>query len=250
MGQTFAEKILAKKAGLASTSPGEIVEISPDVALSHDNTAPILGIFRKMGGVRVHDPEIHAIFLDHAAPAPTTKHAENHRIIREFVGKQGIPHFFDVGRGICHQVLVEEGLALPGEIVLGSDSHTPHAGVMGAFGAGIGRSEMASIWALGSLWLRVPESLQITVRNGIAGSSMPAFPLLTEQEISDVSSYIKSLREGGWDQPDPIQAAPNTVMYEGETGEELFVSAACNSCHQLDAVGAIGRVEFHIMLRC
>jgi 3-isopropylmalate/(R)-2-methylmalate dehydratase large subunit len=116
-----------------------------------------------MGGKKVFNPQMHAIFLDHAAPAPTTKHAENHRIIRDFVREQEIPHFFDVGRGICHQVLVEEGLALPGEIVLGSDSHTPHAGVMGAFGAGIGRSEMASIWAVGTLWLRVPESLKIIV---------------------------------------------------------------------------------------
>jgi 3-isopropylmalate/(R)-2-methylmalate dehydratase large subunit len=133
------------------------------VALSHDNSAPISAIFRQMGGERVFNPAMHAIFLDHAAPAPTTKHAENHRIIREFVREQSIPRFFEVGRGICHQVLVEEGLALPGEIVLGSDSHTPHAGVMGAFGAGIGRSEMASIWALGEIWLRVPETLKIVV---------------------------------------------------------------------------------------
>lgn len=161
--QTFAEKILAKKAGLDETVPGQIVEITPDVALSHDNTAPIYGIFQRMGGQHVFDPGMHAIFIDHAAPAPTTKHAENHRIIREFVADQGIENFFDVGRGICHQVLVEEGLALPGEVVLGSDSHTPHAGVMGAFGAGIGRSEMASIWAVGQLWLRVPESMKITV---------------------------------------------------------------------------------------
>ncbi len=168
MGQTFAEKVLANKAGVEATSPGEIVEISPQVALSHDNTAPILGIFEQMGGVRVYDPEMHAIFLDHASPAPTTLHAENHRIIREFVRDQKIPHFFDVGRGICHQVLIEEGLALPGEVVLGSDSHTPHAGVMGAFGVGIGRSEMASVWALGSLWLRVPESLQIIVHGELS----------------------------------------------------------------------------------
>jgi len=163
MAQTFAEKILAKKAGLSHTVPGQIVEITPDVALSHDNTAPIYGIFQEMGGRRVFDPEMHAIFIDHAAPAPTTKHAENHRVIRQVVAEQGIENFFDVGRGICHQVLVEEGLALPGEVVLGSDSHTPHAGVMGAFAAGIGRSEMASIWAVGSLWLRVPESMKITV---------------------------------------------------------------------------------------
>jgi 3-isopropylmalate/(R)-2-methylmalate dehydratase large subunit len=163
MGQTFAEKVLAKKAGLAETVPGQVVDVSPDVALSHDNSAPIYETFKQMGGERVFNPDMHAITLDHAAPAPTTKHAENHRIIRQFVKEQGIRNFFEMGRGICHQVIVEEGLCLPGEVVLGSDSHTPHAGVMGAFGAGIGRSEMASIWALGVLWLRVPESLKITV---------------------------------------------------------------------------------------
>jgi 3-isopropylmalate/(R)-2-methylmalate dehydratase large subunit len=163
MTQTFAEKILAKKSGLARTVASQIVEVTPDVALSHDNTAPIFGTFQKMGGKRVFNPDMHAVFLDHAAPAPTTAHAENHRITREFVKDQGIKNFFDVGKGICHQVLVEKGLALPGEIVLGSDSHTPHAGVMGAFGAGIGRSEMASIWALGKIWLRVPDSMKITV---------------------------------------------------------------------------------------
>jgi 3-isopropylmalate/(R)-2-methylmalate dehydratase large subunit len=164
MGQTFAEKMLAQKAGLEKTVPGQVVDITPDVALSHDNSAPIYETFKKMGGERVFNPEMHFITLDHAAPPPSTQHAENHRIIRQLVKEQGIKYFYDVGRGICHQVLVEEGLALPGEVVLGSDSHTPHAGVMGAFGAGIGRSEMASIWAIGVLWLRVPESLKITVR--------------------------------------------------------------------------------------
>jgi len=169
MGQTFVEKILAKKAGLRETVPGQIVEIKPDVALSHDNTVAIRSIFGRMGGTKVYDPKMHAIILDHATPAPTTIHAESHRIIREFVKEQGIEKFFDVGRGICHQVLVEEGLALPGEVVLGSDSHTTHAGVMGAFGAGIGRSEMASIWALGYIWLRVPESLKIIVYGKLCG---------------------------------------------------------------------------------
>lgn len=163
MAQTFAEKILAQKAGLAAVEPGQILEITPDVVLSHDNTAPIFGLFQRMGGEKVYNPDMHAVVLDHATPAPSTKHAENHRIIREFVREQGIKNFYDVGRGICHQILVEAGLALPGEVVLGSDSHTPHAGVMGAFGAGIGRTEMASIWAIGQLWLRVPESLKIIV---------------------------------------------------------------------------------------
>jgi 3-isopropylmalate/(R)-2-methylmalate dehydratase large subunit len=164
MGQTFAEKVLSRKTGQSRIVPGQIVEVAPDVALSHDNAAAIQELFKKMGGMKVFDPDALVFVLDHATPAPTTKHAENHRVIREFVKEQGIRNFFDVGRGICHQVLVEEGLALPGEVVFGSDSHTSHAGVMGAFGIGIGRSEMASVWALGSLWLRVPESLKIIVR--------------------------------------------------------------------------------------
>ena len=163
MGQTFAEKVLAFHSGKQKVKPGEIVEVAPQVALSHDNSAAIIGIFKRMGGKKVFNPQMNVIVLDHAAPAPTTKHAENHHITRDFVREQGITNFFDVGRGICHQVLVEEGLAVPGEIVLGSDSHTPHAGIMGAFGAGIGRSEMASVWAVGFLWLRVPESLKIIV---------------------------------------------------------------------------------------
>lgn len=152
MGHTFAEKILAKKAGLSDrVVPGQIVEVKPDVIMSYDNSAAIIGFLKKMGGKKVSDPSMYAIILDHASPAVTTKHAENHRITREFVEEQAIQYFYDVGRGICHQVLVEEGLSLPGEIVIGSDSHTLHAEVMGAFGAGIGRSEMASIWALGHI---------------------------------------------------------------------------------------------------
>ena len=168
MGHTFAEKILANKAGLAETVPGQIVEVIPDAALSHDNTAPISGIFRKIGVTQVARPDIHVVVLDHACPAPTTKHAQNHKIIREFVAEQGIEHFYDVGRGVCHQVLAEEGFALPGALIVGSDSHTPTAGAFGAFAAGIGRSEMAAIMATARIWLRVPESLKIVVHGQLA----------------------------------------------------------------------------------
>lgn len=163
MGHTFAEKILARKAGLAQVVPGQIVEVTPDAALSHDNTAPISGIFFKIGVPRVARPDIHVVVLDHACPAPTTRHAQNHKVIREFVAEQGIEHFYDVGRGVCHQVLAEEGFALPGAIIVGSDSHTPTAGAFGAFAVGIGRSEMAAIMATACIWLRVPESLKVVV---------------------------------------------------------------------------------------
>jgi len=169
MGKTFAEKALARAAGLAKVMPGQVVDAQPDVALSHDNTAAILRIFRQLGINRVRFPERLAITLDHAAPAPTTQHAQNHAEVRRFVSEQGIRHFFEVGRGICHQVLSEEALVLPGQTVLGADSHTPHFGWMGAFGAGVGRSEMAAIWATGELWLRVPESIQIVVEGRLDG---------------------------------------------------------------------------------
>ncbi len=176
MGHTFAEKILAQKAELAEVVPGQIVEVTPDAALSHDNTAPIAGIFRKIGVERVARPDIHVVILDHACPAPTTKHAQNHKDIRQFVAEQGIENFYDVGRGVCHQVLPEEGFALPGALIVGSDSHTPTAGAFGAFAAGIGRSEMAAIMATARIWLRVPESLKIVVhgqlRDGVTSKDL------------------------------------------------------------------------------
>jgi 3-isopropylmalate/(R)-2-methylmalate dehydratase large subunit len=162
-GKTFAEKALARAAGLSEVITGQIVDAVPDVALSHDNTAAIWSIFRALGVERVKYPERLAITLDHAVPAPTMVHATNHAEARRFVEEQGIQNFFEVGRGICHQVLSEEAIVLPGQLVLGADSHTTHYGWMGAFGAGVGRSEMAAIWATGELWLRVPDSIKITV---------------------------------------------------------------------------------------
>lgn len=163
MPHTFVEKILAKNAGLDSVTPGQVLDVTPNVALSHDNSAPIAKIFRTIGVERVKYPDRLAITLDHAAPPPTTKHAQNHAEVRQFVAEQGITNFFEVGRGICHQVLCEEGLIYPGVLLLGADSHSPHYGALGAFGAGVGRSEMAAIWATGQLWLRVPESIKITL---------------------------------------------------------------------------------------
>ncbi|MEW6578180.1 MAG: 3-isopropylmalate dehydratase large subunit [Chloroflexota bacterium] len=162
-GRTFAEKALARAAGLSDARAGDILDIRPDILLSHDNSAAIRRIFEDIGAKRIVYPERVAITLDHAVPAPTTKHAQNHAEIREWVRQQGIGHFFEVGRGICHQVLSEEAVVLPGETILGADSHTTHFGWMGAFGAGIGRTEMAALWATGELWVRVPNAMRITL---------------------------------------------------------------------------------------
>ena len=157
---TFAQKALARAAGLGAVQVGQVVDAKPDVVLSHDNSAAIRRIWQEFGRPRVLHPQRLAITLDHAVPAPTTKHAQNHAEIRDFVAEQGVTNFFEVGRGICHQVLSEEAVVLPGQLILGADSHTPHYGWMGAFGAGIGRSEVAALWATGELWLRVPETIR------------------------------------------------------------------------------------------
>jgi 3-isopropylmalate/(R)-2-methylmalate dehydratase large subunit len=161
--QSFAQKALAKAAGVPWTEVGQVVDARPDIVLSHDNTAPIRKIWQQFGMAKVVIPERMAITLDHAVPAPTTKHAQNHAEIRRFVAEQGIEHFWEVGRGICHQVLSEEAVVLPRQTILGSDSHTTHFGWLGAFGAGIGRSEVATLWATGELWLRVPETMRVTL---------------------------------------------------------------------------------------
>ena len=163
MGYTFAEKALARAAGLPHAVAGQVVDAKPDVALSHDNTAPIARIFRAIGLEKVAIPDRMCVTLDHAVPPPTPKHAQNHAEARAFVAEQGVQNFFEVGRGICHQVLSEEALVLPGQLILGADSHTTHYGWLGAFGAGVGRTEMAAIWATGELWLRVPESMKVIV---------------------------------------------------------------------------------------
>ena len=162
MGKTFAEKILGKKAG-KDVVPGEIIMVQPDRLLSHDNTAAISKKFKSIGVEKVAYPDRIVIILDHCVPAASQKYATNHKVIREFVKEQGIPNFFDIHNGICHQVFVENGFALPGKLVLGSDSHTTSYGALGAFSAGIGRTEMAAMYAVGELWLKVPQSFKIEI---------------------------------------------------------------------------------------
>jgi homoaconitate hydratase family protein len=167
VGRTFSEKVLGAKAGKRAEA-GEIVTVHPDFILSHDNSAAIIKEFRKLEIERVRCAEKIVIVLDHVVPASSEKYAQNHKDIREFVKEQGIPHFFDVHHGICHQVFSENGFALPGKLILGADSHTTSYGAFGAFSAGIGRSEAASVWATDEIWLRVPETIRIEMSGKLA----------------------------------------------------------------------------------
>ncbi|MGB8212324.1 MAG: aconitase/3-isopropylmalate dehydratase large subunit family protein [Anaerolineales bacterium] len=197
--QTFAEKALARAAGLDECHAGDILIARPDRILSHDNTAAIAHIFYdELEAKQVADPERLCVVLDHASPPPTPKHAQNHAETRLFVKTQGIGYFFEVGRGICHQVLSEEGLALPGDLILGADSHTTHAGWLGAFAAGVGRTEVAALWETGSLWLRVPESLRINLYGELpAGVTAKDLCLQVSKILGADGGLYYSLEFGG-----------------------------------------------------
>ena len=173
MGKTFAEKILALKSGKKSVIAGEIVTVSPDVVLSHDNTAAISKKFKQIGVKKVKHSEKIVIPLDHCVPAASEKYASNHKTIREFVQEQKIENFYDINTGVCHQVLPEKGHVLPGTLILGADSHTTTYGAFGAFSAGIGRSEVASIWATDEIWLKVPETIKINIEGDIPSGLYP-----------------------------------------------------------------------------
>ena len=161
---TLAEKILALKAGKAEVRPGEIVDAKVDIAMAHEACAQTVKPLEEMGATKLWDPKRVVVPIDHWVPASDEKSAKLHQTIRAFVERFGVEHFYDIGRqGICHQIMVEEGFVLPGDLMVGTDSHSNMAGAMGAFAAGIGPTEMAAVFATGEVWLRVPETMRFTI---------------------------------------------------------------------------------------
>lgn len=162
MGKTIAEKILGRASGQEATA-GEIVNAEVDKVMSHDNAALVIKKFEEIGIKKVWDNKRIVIPIDHRVPANSIKTAEGHKSIREFVRQQGIINFYDIKEGICHQVMVEKGHAIPGTLICGTDSHTTTYGAFGAFSTGIGATDMAAVWATGKIWLKVPETIKIIV---------------------------------------------------------------------------------------
>jgi 3-isopropylmalate/(R)-2-methylmalate dehydratase large subunit len=159
------EKILAKASNKEEVSPGEIVETNIDVAMTHDLTGPLaIKSFHEIGAKKVWNHNKVVIILDHLVPASSVISAGLHKIVRNFAEDQQIENFYDVGRGgVCHQVMPEQGHVRPGEVIVGSDSHTCTYGAFGAFATGIGSTEMAAVFATGKLWFRVPEVIKVNV---------------------------------------------------------------------------------------
>lgn len=163
MGQTLSEQILSHASG-SQVMAGDMVVVRPQRVMSHDSLTPsIIKIMRDELGMRnVHDAEQLVIVMDHVVPPSSIDVANSQNIARQFAAEEGI-RFYEVGRGVCHQVLIEEKLAQPGDIVIGADSHSTAYGAVGAFGSGMGSTDVALIWATGKTWLRVPETVRVVV---------------------------------------------------------------------------------------
>lgn len=161
MGMTLAEKVLARTSGKGRVIPGEIVDARPDLVMSHLATWRSIAQLRQVGVERLWDPDRIAVVLDHRSPAHTIKDANDQRLVREFVKAHGIKTFYDTNEGIAHLVLMEKGHVRPGMLILGTDSHSPIYGALGAFGTGVGFTEVTSVWLTGEVWLKVPATIRI-----------------------------------------------------------------------------------------
>jgi 3-isopropylmalate/(R)-2-methylmalate dehydratase large subunit len=161
VGKTLAEKILSKKSG-GDARAGDIVIARVNLAFAQDTTAPLtIRQFQSANFKGLANPEITALFFDHAAPSPNRELANDHQLMRRFAEETGCL-IYDVGSGVCHQ-LIAESLAKPWDVIVGADSHTVTAGALGAFATGMGSSDVAVVFALGKTWFRVPETIKISV---------------------------------------------------------------------------------------
>lgn len=173
MGMTMAEKILARASGRPAVVPGQFVTGRVDLALLHDIFAvPAFDLLRGSGFASVWDRARVVVVLDHLVPSPSVAAAEVHRRIRDYVRGFEILHFFDAGAGICHQLVAEQGLAQPGQLLVGTDSHTTTAGALGIGGTGVGTSEMAYVLATGELWFQVPPTILVELAGRLAAGVM------------------------------------------------------------------------------
>jgi 3-isopropylmalate/(R)-2-methylmalate dehydratase large subunit len=230
MGMTVVEKILARATGQARVRAGEVVEPAVDLAMSHENGALVINqfqdIFQGTGKEpKVWDPSRITIIFDHRVPAESSKTATNQKKVRDFIQKQGIQKFHDIRGdqgGICHQILPEYGYVRPGTVVVGTDSHTTSHGALGAFAFGIGATEMASVWTLGSvLNLEVPGTIKVVV-NG----EFPAF--VSAKDL--ILHLIGILTAEG--------ANFMTIEFHGETIRKLSTSGRLVLCNMSVEAGA------------
>ncbi len=160
MGATLAQKILARASGKAEVEPGQYVTAAIDLAMVNDQMPAAYKLLAEAGIDRVWDPDKVVVVLDHFTPSPTVERAESAKAVKGEVTALGINNFYGQKAGVAHQVVVEKGWAVPGELVVATDSHTTTYGALGAAGTGVGFSEMAYVLTTGTLWFKVPETIR------------------------------------------------------------------------------------------
>ena len=216
----ITEKILSKKAG-HEVSPGEIIEIPVDLAMSHDGTSPpAIKTFEKLAD-KIWDPDKIAIIFDHNVPANTIGSAEFQKVCREFIKAQNITKNFIHGEGICHQVVPEMGLVEPGMVVVGADSHTCTYGAFGAFSTGMGATDLAMVWATGKTWFMVPQAIRMEIEGEF------------NQYIAPKDLILNIIGEVGI-----AGATYKTAEFCGPTIEAMGVEGRATMCNMAIEMGA------------
>jgi 3-isopropylmalate/(R)-2-methylmalate dehydratase large subunit len=163
LGKTISEKILSAHSG-ADAHAGDIIVADIDYSMGQDGTTPLsIKAFQKMKGEKLKHPERLSLVIDHSAPSPNEGVSALHKMMREFAGKTGC-NLYDIGEGVCHQLIPERGHVVPGDLLVGADSHTTTYGALNAFSTGIGSTDLAAVMLTGKLWLRVPQTYRIVYK--------------------------------------------------------------------------------------
>jgi homoaconitate hydratase family protein len=222
LGQTIIQKILAKSAGLESVVPGQIIDAQVNTAMIHDNTGPVvIEHFHKLPKRKVWDPEKIVITFDHHPTNTNMSVAENHLMIKKFAEEFNIKYTYSGGDGISHTLLAENKHILPGQVLVGTDSHTNALGALGCFATGIGATEMVGVFVRGKLWFNVPVTVKIEV-NGV-----PPFGV----EVKDLALKIISLFG-------PQGVNYKAVEFTGESIERLSIPERLTLCAMSTEMGA------------
>ncbi len=230
MGMTLVEKILARATDQSRVKAGDVLEPRVDLAMSHENGALVINQFQEIYQgtglqARVWDPDKIVLIFDHRVPAESAKTATNQKRVREFAAQQGIKKFHDIRGdegGICHQILPENGYILPGQMVVGTDSHTTSHGALGAFSFGIGATEMASVWALGRILnVEVPGTIKVEVHGDLQPYVLPKDLILSL--IGQISAQGANFK---------------VIEFHGPTIEKITTSGRLTICNMAVEAGA------------
>ena len=218
----LTEKILAKASGKSEVHPEEIVDANIDMVMVHDLTGPLaVESFKKIGTPKVWAQKKVVVILDHQVPAESIKAAELHKTMRQFSKDQNLT-FYDVGRGgICHQVMPEKGHVVPGNVIVGADSHTCTYGAFGAFATGIGSTEAAAVFATGKIWFKVPPTIKVNVKGKFKKYVTPKDLIL---------SIIGNLSTDG--------ATYKAAEFTGSTIKEMSIAGRMTVCNMAVEMGA------------